>query len=165
MSATPLFVFPKSLIGKRPAMDVTGHVQQLYQQNKVDYARSFETHQQYLDALNSQIGQLIGVLQQTNVTPTVIPPPASVIEQSLSAGFTIPINVADPTDTGQLLYVFLRAAGPTALFTWGTMFRFASTEFDSTGGLITVFSFVSKVDAIDSTLKWWQTCAQWTGQS
>lgn len=98
-------------------------------------------------------------------TPVPAPPPASVIEQSLAAGFTIPLNAADPTDTGQLLFVFLRAAGPTALFTWGAMFRFASTEFDSTGGLITVFSFVSKVDAIDSTLKWWQTCAQWTGQS
>lgn len=118
------------------------------------------------DAFTSLQEQVDSARKTASVTLTV--PPNSITGDIVLVAGTMAITspaVSLPSAAGDRLTVFLQAAGPTALFTWdAAMFKFAGTEFDSTSGTWTVFSFIARIDDTLGLI-WFCTGIPLTGQS
>lgn len=127
-------------------------------------AQSFEEHQSYLDSLNQSTLGLINYLYSASL---VVPTQHLVQRVNLVSGQTITVTAVAPVSEGDSLTVFVKSDGPTGVLAWNpAQFRFASTEFDSTANLYTIFSFLAAQDPANSNqLRWFQTTLQLTGQS
>ena len=119
-----------------------------------------------LETLYQGLGDVSQALATATVEGSItIPPAATVVDFTLVAAMTTTITPVPPTSAGQLLYYFVQSAGSTALLAWGTTVKFGTANFDSTANLWTVFSFVARIDPVDSVLKWFETCLPYTSQS
>lgn len=78
----------------------------------------------------------------------------ATLDITLTAASTVTINPTAPVAAGDVLSVFVKAKGTSALLAWGSRTKFAPTEFDSATDTWTVFNFVGRSDPDDSTLKW-----------
>lgn len=157
-ASNPLFILPKSLTGRRPAMDVKGHVQSLYQENKLPLAKSLETHQDYLDSLSGDVNALIGVLQQTNIITPPVPPSIPSPEEFV---LTVALTTITPGNTpveGIPLSVFITqdATGGRQIL-WGTNVKWATVEIITAAHTVSLFTFVGRADPVDGIVKWYCT--------
>lgn len=73
---------------------------------------------------------------------------------TLVAATTTNLVPTSPTTTGDLLGVWVKAKGKTALFTWGPGIKHAPVSLDWTTDTWTPFQFKARIDPNDGTLKW-----------
>lgn len=167
MAQLKIFNLPSILTqSSLPSLSLPGYIQSFRASssphaNKVGDA--LEILQQYADTINTIIGAIISQLQSATVNTGGGGLSATVVDQVLSAG-TVVINPALPSSPGQFLLYFIQGGGPTALFTWGSNVRFVTTNWDSSSGFWNVFTFVSRVDPVDSIIRWFETCIPYVGQ-
>lgn len=89
---------------------------------------------------------------------------AAVLDVILSPGTTVTSNPTPPANVGSMLYVFVKAAGPSGVLAWGANVKWAPTQLDSVANTWTVFSLVGRTDPADAVLKWFYVGIGVTGQ-
>lgn len=116
-----------------------------------------------------QVQQAVSADREITITAAdlapLLPPTTTVLNVALTAASTT-ITVADPTDEGEQLVVFLdQDATGGRLIVWDTNFRFTTDQIDTTASTCSVFSFVGRTDPAIGTPQWFMTCTPITGAS
>ena len=131
----------QQFLDKPPAIstsEITSEFRAMGSQFPNQLAEMGERFQQYLDSLNATDIATLRFLSSVSL-PNVAS--SSVLVVILSAGHTITVTTAPPNE-GDSLTVFVKVAGPTGVLAWdSSVFKFASTELDSTSLTWTVFNF------------------------